>query len=326
MPHNPHEIQKSPDYGSSISGLKVFNQSQKDAVKGILDSISGLTDLKFDDKTGAESNGDASALIHYAERKTSDAYASYPSEKNDGGDAWFTNSGFYDAPEIGTKAYAGIMHETGHTLGLKHSFENSGNGTVPSSHDSLEYTLMSYSSYAGAKTWSAKEGDYPQTLMMDDIAALQRMYGADYSSHQGNTTYTWNPITGSMNASDGLTIEAPNTSTIFMTIWDGSGQSDTYNFGGSATNGISAFSSGLIIDLRPGEWVQTTDNSQTADLGFSDKIAEAHPAAGIIANALTVKTYDVNGTGNVISENPASLIENATGGTGADTFVANQAA
>src|SRR5690242_7565305 len=131
-----------------------------------------------------------------------DAYASYPSEKPDGGDAWFTNSGYYDDTLIGTEAYAGILHETGHTLGLKHSFENSGVGPVPAAHDSLEYTLMSYSSYAGAKTWYGTDGDYPQTLMMDDIAALQYMYGTNFSTHFGATKYTSSAVNGSLTASD----------------------------------------------------------------------------------------------------------------------------
>jgi serralysin len=120
---------------------------------------------------------DKDALIRYAGRKTADAYALYPSERADGGDAWFTTSGYYDNPLVGTGGYTGIMHETGHALGLKHSFENSVNGPVPANHDSLEYTVMSYSSYAGAKTWSAATTDFPQTLMMDDIAAANHVRG-----------------------------------------------------------------------------------------------------------------------------------------------------
>ena len=42
-----------------------------------------------------------------------------------------------------------------------------------------EYSVISYSSYEGAKTWYALDGDFPQILMMYDIAALQYMYGAN---------------------------------------------------------------------------------------------------------------------------------------------------
>ena len=92
-----------------------------------------------------------------------------------------------------------------------------------------------------------------------------------------------------------------------MTIWDGGGE-DEYDFG--------AFTSGLIIDLHPGEWVQTRDHTQTADLGATDKVAGAHYADGIVANALV---------STVPSQMGISLIENATGGHGADIFIANQA-
>ena len=52
---------------------------------------------------------------------------------------------------------------------------------------------MSYSSYVGAKTWYGGEDDFPQTLMMDDIAALQFMYGADFS--YVDSGYEWTRTT-----------------------------------------------------------------------------------------------------------------------------------
>ena len=94
------------------------------------------------------------------------------------------------------------MHETLHAVGLKHSFESSGSGPVPAGHNSLEFTVMSYSSYVGAKTWYGGEDDFPQTLMMDDIAALQFMYGADFSYHSGDTSYEWDPDDGALTIND----------------------------------------------------------------------------------------------------------------------------
>ena len=51
---------------------------------------------------------------------------------------------------VGTYRYADFLHELGHSLGLDHSFQGGKFGATP--HDSLEYSVMSYSSYEGAKT------------------------------------------------------------------------------------------------------------------------------------------------------------------------------
>jgi len=307
------------DYGTSINGFREFNSAQQDAVRKILGtnsegtifgSVSAVTLLTFAEQTG---DNDGSALIRYAGRKTSDAYAFYPSEKPEGGDAWFTTAGYYDNPAIGTGGYTGIMHETLHAVGLKHSFESSGFGPVPADHGSLEYTVMSYSSFVGAKTWYGGEDDFPQTLMMDDIAALQFMYGADFAYHSGDTSYEWDADNGALTINDSEEVfDAPNTDKIFMTVWDG---------GGSDTHDFSDFTSGLTIDLRAGHWMATDDDSNTADLGATDRDPAPHYAAGIIANALPAGGVDGNGAPNATR----ALIENAIGGSGADTFVANEA-
>ena len=59
---------------------------------------------------------------------------------------------------------------------------------------------MSYRSYVGDPLtgggYALELTSYPQTLMMYDIAALQFMYGANYTTNAGNTVYVWSPTTG----------------------------------------------------------------------------------------------------------------------------------
>jgi serralysin len=311
------------DYGKGYSeasrGFEEFTPAQQSAITSIFDSIASFTlatfkDITYFDEGRAQRNpNDKTALLRFGETdKTLEAWSYYPSEKANGGDAWFNNSlDLFEAPAVGTYAYTTFMHEVGHTLGLKHSFENGSFGTVP--RDSLEYTVMSYSSYEGARDWLNDTHDFPQTLMMYDIAALQRMYGADLSKNAGHTRYTWDPSDGSLTTAEGkqseVVFDAPETEVIFMTVWDGGG-TDTYDF--------SEFTTSLRIDLRPGEWVKTFDNSNTADL---DGAEGSIYADGIVANALTVKTYDSGG--NVLFDDPASLIEKAIAGSGNDELVAN---
>ena len=69
---------------------------------------------------------------------------------------------------------------------------------IPADHDALEYTVMTYRSYIGGPItgYTNEQWGYPQTFMMSDIAALQTMYGADYTYHSGNTVYSWTPGSG----------------------------------------------------------------------------------------------------------------------------------
>jgi Ca2+-binding RTX toxin-like protein len=141
--------------------------------------------------------------------------------------------------------------------------------------------------------------------MQDDIAALQYLYGADYGYNNGNTVYKWDPSTG-QEFVDGIGQGAPIRNKVFLTIWDGGGQ-DTYD--------LSNYSNAVTIDLRPGQWT-TTSTIQLADLDARAN-AGVHLARGNIANAQT----DPNNPNET-----NSLIENAIGGSGADTIVGNDVA
>jgi serralysin len=103
---------------------------------------------------------------------------------------WFNNSShYYDNPIKGNYGYEILIHETGHAMGLKHPQDTIGSfGIMPADHDSVEYTVMSYRSYVGGPlSYTMAADSYPQTLMMYDIAALQTMYGANYTSNNGDS-------------------------------------------------------------------------------------------------------------------------------------------
>lgn len=237
------------------------------------------------------------------------------------GDMWFSPTN-YDSFDLGTYGYsAGIMHETGHALGLKHGhITKYAHGitlpTLPSDHDSLEYSIMTYRSFPGApipngnEIVAAANNQLPTTYMQDDIAALQYMYGANYNYNSGNTVYTWSPFTGEMSFNDGFDDKStgkPNQNYVLMTLWDGGG-TDTYNF--------QLYTTDLSVDLEPGAWtvLDTSDSKyQRANLGL-DASGNPYFARGNIANA----QVDPNNL-----DETASLIENAIGGTGNDLLQGN---
>src|SRR5262249_2857749 len=156
---------------------------------------------------------------------------------------------------------------------------------LPVAHNSYEYSVMTYHQYVGDPNPDVDDApDHPTTLMQDDIAALQYLYGADYNANKTDTTYKWDG--GSQLLINGVGQGTPVNGHAFLTIWDGGGK-DTYDF----SNKTDA----IAVDLEPGGW---TTFGAVAELG------DDHRARGNIANALLYK------------DDERSLIENAIGGAG----------
>src|SRR5262245_32866238 len=220
------------DYGSKYgsgeprSNFAALNPAQQSAIDYMLQQFDSVIDWGFAKVSYGDFNDQFATIRYGLTDKTTSAWAYEPSEKAEGGDVWFNNSKhLYDAPIVGTDAWATFLHETGHALGLKHPHEKvSGFGVVPLNHDSLEYTQMSYRSYVGDKTSGAYFNEthgYPQTLMMLDIAALQYMYGVEWTPN-ADTIYSWDNATG-QEFVNGAGQPIPGANRIFMTIWDGGG-------------------------------------------------------------------------------------------------------
>ena len=298
----------SGDYGAGYgygeprsAGFAQVSAMQQQAVHAIMAQIAGFTNLTIE---FAGTNG-ADIRLAQSSAANPTSYAYYPGI-SEGGDVWYGTQYSYRDPVLGTYAYLTHIHEIGHALGLKHSHEAEGvaNIAVPLAHDALEYTVMSYRSYVGGPTTGSYTNEvygFPTTFMMNDIRALQEMYGADFTTRSGNTIYAWNPNTGECSI-DGLGQGRPGGSSagaaanvVFMTVWDGGGN-DTYDF--------SSYSTALTVNLNPGA-CSITGAAQLAYLG------NGQYAHGNVYNA-----YLFNG-------DVRSYVENAVSGSGGDTLVGN---
>ncbi|MFC4175022.1 M10 family metallopeptidase [Microvirga sp. GCM10011540] len=285
-------------WGEPLSNFAGLNPAQAAAARAAFGMIASVTNLDFAEVTGTAR---AHADLRLARSDTPGSAWTYtPDGSHEGGDTWFGNSvGWYDAPVPGDYAFYTFLHEIAHAVGLKHGHEAGGLGVMSADRDSMEYSATTYRSYVGAagQYLENEANGHAQSLMMYDIAALQHMYGADYSTNSGNTSYSWSPATGEMFVG-GLGQGAPAGNRIFLTLWDGGGL-DTYD--------LSNYRSDLTIDLRPGAWTKTS-GEQTAYLGGGNY------ARGNIANAL------------LHQGDPRSLIEQALGGSGDDRILGNTAA
>ncbi len=283
------------------TGFAPLSSIGQQAVRNALLSWSSVANLAFHE-VADDASGYGTLRLGYTTlgmNASQLGYAYAPAESSNGGDVWLNaqlkDSLYSSFTPVSLSSYV-VLHELGHTLGLKHPHAQSpaNSVTLGSLEDSLFNSVMSYYAWPGVALTQTNIDRLPSTPMQLDIDALQTLYGANTSSHSGDDTYSY---TG-----DGKYLE-----TIFDT-----GGNDTIEVSGSRA---------AEIDLRPGEWSQ---------LGVPVQIN-----GGSIQNADTVRIYHdtaienaAGGWGNdrLIGNDLANRLsgnagnDTLTGGAGNDTL------
>nr|VFJ65259.1 MAG: serralysin [Candidatus Kentron sp. FW] len=152
---------------------------------------------------------------------------------------------------------------------------------------------MSYRSFDEAPLTGYTTAFYPTTLMLNDVAALQYLYGANTNYNSGNNEYSWG-----------------SGDHVYETIWD-SGGNDTIN--------ASNQREGATIDLREGHWNSIGRAFYNGQRSVRDNLVIAYDT--VIENAIGSRYSDTligNEFANLISGGNGN--DTLTGGGGRDTF------
>lgn len=195
--------------------------------------------------------------------------------------------------DLGDYALMTALHEIGHSLGLGHTGNYNGSATYNNdaqwANDSHQMTVMSYFSdnNVGSDHWnSTNVWQYSATPMLIDILAIQNIYGANYNTRSGNTTYGFNSNAG-RDQFDFSIDEVP------IAIWDG---------GGIDTLDLSGYSTNQTITLEEGEFSSTGSMTNNIVIAYGTVIENAIGGSG------DDRIYG-NDANNILS-----------GGAGNDTF------
>ncbi|MEM8686129.1 MAG: M10 family metallopeptidase [Pseudomonadota bacterium] len=234
-----------------FSELNAFQQDQSRLAFSLWDDLISV------DMVETENVDDADITVANSVTGVAYAHAWYPPI----GGVWLRgDNDVLLSPETGSYGFLTVLHEFGHSLGLNHSQAHA--------FDSQMYTVMSFrgADATGADVFG--EGGtwvLPQTPLILDIAALQRMYGADMTTRSGDTVYGFNSNT------DSPVFDFTKNANPFLAIWDGGGI-DTLDLSGFAPQEGNL---GSIINLAPGSFSDAAHMKNNISIAYGAWIENA---------------------------------------------------
>lgn len=280
------------------SDVGVTNAYQLDAISYVLNSstygvsFADVANINFNSGSSSTSDIIFGSTTSGSDLTSSDSAYEYDvSESSDElkhGDIWLNQdaSHVWDSSGAGSAANWTMMHEIGHSLGLGHTDSDP-------SIDSHKYSIMSYNLMAGMDPAGADNEVTPFGLQLLDIAAIQHLYGTNWDTRSGDTTYS------KMTAFDS---DRPNDAFIY-TIWDGEGN-DTIDASGYFTR--------AIINLNEGAF---------SSIGFDPNFGDAVDNVAIAYKAEIENAIGTSRNDTIIGNDLANEI---TGNNGDDILIGGE--
>ncbi|MDX2309334.1 MAG: matrixin family metalloprotease [Hyphomicrobium sp.] len=176
---------------SEFQTYTAFNATEQAAVRLALATWSSVAAINFVQL--ADNSTTVGELRFAKSTEPAFAYAYLPGNYVAAGDSWYDTAEWNTGSNAivrGDYDFNTLIHEIGHALGLKHSFETP--NAIPAARDSFFYTVMSYTAAPFSVKGDNYASFYPTTPMFNDIVAMQAIYGRNPNHNAGNTTYTFN--------------------------------------------------------------------------------------------------------------------------------------
>jgi serralysin len=314
--------------GTSIQyrGFVEFSEAQKAAARDSIGYWDDLVAVKFVEGSAAA----ADITFGNTTLENSQAYAYLPynyggASRPLAGDVWINSTRASNLDlSYGGYGRQTLTHEVGHAIGLQHPGKyNAAPGlsltygnNAEYAQDTRQYSVMSYYNAeftgAGHIDWSKLAWSYSAVPLIHDIAAIQKVYGADMTTRTGDTVYGFNSTAG-RDVFDFSINKVPT-----VAIWDAGGN-DTLDFSG--------WNTASKMDLRQGAF---SSGGGSGVIPLADlKAAGLLPASYTEAQYLALRQRYMAEDG-MMDENIGIAygvtIENAIGGGGADSIIGNEVA
>jgi Ca2+-binding RTX toxin-like protein len=268
---------------------------ESDSATGAEITFGGINDTSTAGFYG-HGNGVDALTYNYSDPAT---HVGQSSDDSVYGDIWFNQNASigWGGASPGSAQFLAVLHEMGHALGLKHP-QQDGDGAghdLNTADDSQKYTMM----YDTPQGWTPSDGGpnpytpttnalyngssttplYAYGLQVNDIAAIQDIYGRNYGTRGDNTLYDFG---------QGLGRAGDASNAFIYAIWDG---------GGTNVIDTTGFTGAVRIDLRQGEFSSIGSNGNGQD-GYDptagrdiDNVAIAYHT--LIQNAITTQDNSV---------------------------------
>lgn len=307
--------EKPANYNPKLGNFGEFSAQQKAQAVLAMQSWADVANVTFTEGKGGDGH---MTFGNYDVSTGGAAFAYLPSGGSYDGQSWYLINNQYQVnktPDNGNYGRQTLTHEIGHTLGLSHpGAYNAGNGNptygdAKYAEDTRGYSLMSYWSETNTEQDFSKDGSgaYASAPLMDDIVAVQKLYGANYETRADNTTYGFYSNT----ERDFYSATSASSKLVFS-VWDGGGD-DTLNFSG--------FTQNQNINLNEGSFSDVGGLVGNVSIAYGVTVENAVGGSGndlLIGNAKANSLF--GGAGDDILYGGGGG-DRLVGGEGADTFV-----